>query len=54
MTGRRCRFDKWTEVFGSERLAGSLLDRLSNHAHILEMKGEFYRGLQRHYERRAA
>ncbi len=26
MTGRRCRFDEWTEVFGSERLTGALLD----------------------------
>ena len=35
-------FDEWTEVFGSERLAGALLDRLTHHVHILEMNGESY------------
>ena len=33
-------FDVWTEVFGSERLTGALLDRLTRHVHILEMNGE--------------
>ena len=33
-------FDEWTEVFGSERLTGALLDRLTHHLHILEMNGE--------------
>ncbi len=33
-------FDEWTEVFGSERLTGALLDRLTHHAHIPEMNGE--------------
>ena len=28
-------FDEWTEVFGSERLTGALLDRLTYHVHIL-------------------
>ena len=36
-------FDEWTEVFGSERLTGALLDRLTHHVHILEMSGECYR-----------
>ena len=36
-------FDEWTSVFGSERLTGSLLDRLTHHVHILEMNGESYR-----------
>ena len=36
-------FDEWTEVFGSERLSGALLDRLTHHIHILEMNGESYR-----------
>ena len=36
-------FDEWTEVFGSERLTGALLDRLSHHVNILEMNGESYR-----------
>ena len=36
-------FDEWTEVFGSERLTGALLDRLTHHVHIPEMNGESYR-----------
>ena len=36
-------FAEWTGVFGSERLAGALLDRLTHHVHILEMNGESYR-----------
>lgn len=36
-------FDEWTEVFGSERLTGALLDRLTHHVTILEMNGESYR-----------
>ena len=36
-------FDEWSEVFGSERLTGALLDRLTHHVHILEMNGESYR-----------
>ena len=44
-------FDEWTEVFGSERLTGALLDRLTHHVHILEMNGESYR-LRQSRERR--
>jgi len=36
-------FDEWTEVFGSERLTGALLDRLTHRCHILEANGESYR-----------
>ena len=36
-------FDEWTEIFGSERLTGALLDRLTHPVHILEMNGESYR-----------
>ena len=36
-------FDERTEVFGSERLTGALLDRLTNHVNILEMNGGSYR-----------
>ena len=36
-------FGEWTEVFGSERLTGPLLDRLTHHVHILEMNGDSYR-----------
>ena len=36
-------FDEWTEVFGSERLTGAMLDRLTHHVHIIEMNGDSYR-----------
>ena len=36
-------FDEWTSVFGSERLTGALLDRLTHHVHILEMNGDSFR-----------
>jgi|TARA_B100000959_G_C14540184_1_gene443228 DNA replication protein DnaC len=36
-------FDEWTEIFGSERLTGALLDRITHHVHILEVNGESYR-----------
>ena len=36
-------FEQWTEVMGSERLTGALLDRLTHHVHILEANGESYR-----------
>ena len=36
-------FDEWTEIFGSERLTGALLDRLTHPVHLLEMNGESYR-----------
>lgn len=36
-------FDEWTEIFGSERLTGALLDRLTHHVNILEMNGDSYR-----------
>jgi|TARA_B100000315_G_C14463585_1_gene534902 DNA replication protein DnaC len=36
-------FDEWTEVFGSERLTGALLDRLTHRCHILEANGESFR-----------
>jgi DNA replication protein DnaC len=36
-------FEQWTEVFGSERLTGALLDRLTHRCHILEANGESYR-----------
>ena len=35
-------FDQWTEVFGSQRLAGALLDRLTHHVHTLEINGNSY------------
>ncbi len=36
-------FDEWTSVFGSERLTGALLDRLTHHVHILQLNGDSYR-----------
>ncbi len=36
-------FEEWTEVFGSERLTGALLDRLTHRCHVLEANGESYR-----------
>jgi DNA replication protein DnaC len=36
-------FDEWTQTFGSERLTGALLDRLTHHVNILEMNGDSYR-----------
>ncbi len=36
-------FEEWTEVMGSERLTGALLDRLTHRVHILEANGESYR-----------
>jgi DNA replication protein DnaC len=36
-------FQEWTEVLGSERLTGALLDRLTHHVHILETNGDSYR-----------
>lgn len=36
-------FENWTEVLGSERLTGALLDRLTHRVHILEANGESYR-----------
>jgi DNA replication protein DnaC len=36
-------FEQWTEIFGSERLAGALLDRITHRCHILEANGESFR-----------
>jgi len=46
-------FAECTEVLGSERLTGALLDRLTHHVHILEMNGDSYR-LKTSKQRRAA
>lgn len=37
------KFADWTQGFGDERLTAALLDRLTHHAHILELVGESYR-----------
>jgi len=36
-------FEQWTDIFGSERLTGALLDRLTHRCHIIEANGESYR-----------
>ena len=36
-------FEAWTEVLGSQRLTGALLDRLTHRIHILEANGESHR-----------
>lgn len=36
-------FSEWAQVFGDEKLATALLDRLGHHAHILTTKGQSYR-----------
>ena len=40
-------FEEWPQVFGCSRLTGALLDRLTHHAHILEMNGQSYRVAER-------
>ena len=36
-------FEEWTEVLGSQRLTGALLDRLTHRVHIIEANGESFR-----------
>ena len=48
---RNLPVQEWNEVLGSEWLTGVLLDRLSHHAHILEMNGKCYRLKQRKHKR---
>jgi DNA replication protein DnaC len=43
MVSTNLAFEEWTEIFGSERLTGALLDRLTHRCHILEANGESYR-----------
>jgi DNA replication protein DnaC len=45
-------FEEWTSIFGSERLTGALLDRLTHHVHILELNGDSYRLKQSKSRRR--
>lgn len=41
------KFADWTQIFGEEKLTAALLDRLTHHAHIMELIGESYRFHQR-------
>lgn len=36
-------FEEWSQILGTERLTCALLDRLTHHAHILQMNGQSYR-----------
>ena len=47
-------FANWTQVLGSERLTGPLLDRLTHHVSILTMNGDSYRLKQFAGRRRSA
>ena len=47
-------FQEWTEILGSERLTGALLDRLTHHVHILEMNGDSFRLKQSRRKRNPA
>jgi DNA replication protein DnaC len=44
------KFADWVRIFGEERLTAALLDRLTHHAHIIELVGESYRFRQRMQE----
>ncbi|WP_342629671.1 ATP-binding protein [Nguyenibacter vanlangensis] len=46
-------FEDWTQLLGSERLTGALLDRLTHHVSILTMNGDSYR-LRQSARRRCA
>lgn len=41
------KFADWVQIFGNERLTAALLDRLTHHAHIVELLGESFRFRQR-------
>lgn len=41
------QFANWIQLFGDERLTAALLDRLTHHAHIVELAGESFRFRQR-------
>src|ERR1700688_4302877 len=47
-------FEEWTEVFGSERLTGALLDRHPHPVPILEMNRDSYRPKQGRRKRNPA
>jgi len=41
------KFADWVQVFGDERLTAALLDRLTHHAHLIELIGESFRFRER-------
>lgn len=44
------KFADWVQVFGDERMTAALLDRLTHHAHLIEMLGESFRFQQRMHQ----
>jgi len=36
-------FSRWPEVLGDHTMAGALVDRLTHHAHVIQVSGESYR-----------
>lgn len=49
MTSNRAP-EEWNEVFGNPLMASAALDRLTHHAHMIEIKGGSYRQKQRKAE----
>jgi DNA replication protein DnaC len=45
------KFADWVQIFGDERLTAALLDRLTHHAHLIELVGESFRFRQRMQEK---
>ena len=45
------QFANWIQLFGDERLTAALRDRLTHHAHIVELTGESFRFRQRMQEK---
>ena len=45
------QFANWIQLFEDERLTAALLDRLTHHAHIVELTGESFRFRQRMQEK---
>jgi DNA replication protein DnaC len=41
------KFADWVQVLGDERLTAALLDRITHHAHVLELIGESFRFRER-------
>lgn len=41
------KFADWVQIFGDERLTAALLDRLTHHAHLIELLGESFRFRER-------
>jgi DNA replication protein DnaC len=41
------QFANWTQLFGDDHLTAALLDRLTHHAHIIELVGESFRFRER-------